>query len=201
MEIVLAIATVIGGIAGGLYLLEKGRDADWGKEAPDPLPEPKPVSLHTRSPLEPLADIINEQLEDFRIVRPRSIALYDRDSGPVDFLDPWACKGDFFCLGVDNIALFVVNTRSGEYRLVVLREDVEQLITVAERVGKPANMYIKTVEAGTHKVSRAVWKHSDGPKKIHLACDGIEFGTYESAARVFYWEPERGEFREQWVTD
>lgn len=200
MEIVFGICTVVGGIAGFIYLVEKGRES-WGREPPDELPEPEPVPQYADRPLARLAEIVRHAIPAFSIVRPRSVPAYDERYDPVELLEPWACRGDFFCRGSEDIALFLVNPETNEYRLVVIREDQEEVVTLLDRVGHPSDMYLQAVKAGIHKVSKSVWKHSGGPKKIHLACDGIEFGTYESAARVFYWEPEQDEFREQWVSD
>ena len=200
MEIVLTIATILGGITAAITLYEKGQ-SKWGREPPDVLPKPEPVPQHADRPLAQLAEIVHDAVPAFSIVRPRSIPAYDERYDPVELLEPWACRGDFFCRGSEDVALFLVNPETNEYRLVVIREDQEEVVTLLNRVGHPSDMYLQAVEAGTHNVSRSVWKHSGDAKKIHLACDGIEFGTYESAARVFYWEPEQGEFREQWVSD
>ncbi len=111
-------------------------------------------------------------------------------------------EGDFFGTGEHAIAQIVFDTADSTYKAVILRPAATALeeIHILDSDVDPTRMFVRAVPPGSYPVSRIIWKHG-GPQKIFLPYGGIELGTYESAARVFYWDDASSRFVEQWMSD
>ena len=120
-----------------------------------------------------------------------------------DTFFPIGCSGQFVRDGVTDYAFFALHQQLKEYRIVVLIEEPDgtpRLIELESSEGSPTNRYVRCIRPGAHSVSTIIWKH-EGPKTLHLQRDAIEVGTFESAACIYYWSDEAGEFVRQWISD
>lgn len=113
-------------------------------------------------------------------------------------LSPFLASGGFTDPTVSETAFFVIR-EGGGYKAVVLCSG-NKLVELASGEGSPANLYLGTVDPGTVEIGKSA-RVDGGPTQIVLARQAIQFGTYESASCVFYWDEEKAGFTQQWVSD
>ena len=200
MELILAMSTLLGGIAALWFFADKSRAWDWGKRRPDLVPQPLKEEVLAAPGISDSSGAMSRLPTRFLKVRPQT---------PVDPEDwrfaegsPWSCVGDFFGTGERATARIVLDTADSTHKAIVVRPvdaGSYQDHVLADDVD-PSRMYIRAVPPGTYKVSRALWKHG-GAQRIFLPNGGIELGMYESAARVFYWDNSSEQFVEQRMSD
>lgn len=124
--------------------------------------------------------------------------FYDESSG-----FPVMCSGSFTGRTTGECAVFLLGRDDSRYKVVVFSEDASGSPVFHELesgAGNVRNRYLRTLEPGSHRVSRIVWKHG-GPRTLHLRRVGVELGTFESASCAYYWDDQAEEFAEQWLSD
>jgi len=124
--------------------------------------------------------------------------FYDATSG-----FPVTCSGGFTGRTDGECAVFLLARDGSCYKAVVFSEDASGNPVFHELqsgAGSAQGRYLRTLEPGSHRVSRVVWKHG-GPRTLHLRRAAVELGTFESASCAYYWDDESEKFTQQWLSD
>jgi len=227
MEIILTIATILGGIAAIWFFWDKTRTVDWSRirltraklavSKKDELVIDRPAECSSSSadfpktfePEFPLIvrEYIAEYFSEYHLPLARDIhgdwALF----GNPDTQFPVLCFGDFFGNGKPDYATFVLKNDKPRWQVVVIPNQNAKRrtpITLANGDGMPQNMYIRTVKPGSYRpINDKGYSTSDaeGRKVLKLRRDGINLGTFESADAIYYWDKPKRQFIEVWMSD
>lgn len=191
---------VLGVVTGIWYLVEKLRPmVIRPRPKPELLPTPAPATPKHGSTLENLAATLSSRAERYQLYQPGP------NENPIsaEQLGPWAVTGDFFGTGRHAHALYVKNRDTDSYSLIVVGSPdagEPQVYNLDPHIHSARFMYVERARPARYRVSPVVFKHG-GPKSVKIPLDGIVAGTYESAARLIWWDKDEHKFREQWLTD
>jgi len=215
MELFIVISSIIGAVAGGIYLIEKVKGIPWRKvklsrlnlssieKNRKPWPEGADVSFP-----EEIRTAVDLFYPDFRLPDPRDIqgdwALY----GDPETLFPFLSSGKYLCKDDQDYALFILGREKEYWKAIVFtRTESGQLtpLELMENTGSPRNMFVRTVEPGRYRTAYGkgydLGEREKGPRTVELTCDGVNLGTFESADALYYWDKAREGFVEVWMSD
>jgi hypothetical protein len=227
MEVILAVATLLGGISAIWYFWEKARSINWSqvrlsRAKLERKNKAKFVIAHsdadssivglwpnTQEPIFPeiLVKTVAAFFPDFHLPTTKDIqwdwALY----GNPDTLFPFFCSGDFFGIRQIAYAGFILHNDESKWNVIVIpqiRTDPHQPIVLESGFGKPQNMFIQAVKPGRY---RTIYDKGysisslKAPRIIRLHRDAINLGTFESADAIYYWNKRKKQFTEVWLSD
>jgi len=227
MELVLAISTILGGIAAIWYFWDKSRTVDWSRIrlSRAKLANSQRAELELSGQSEGFAGLDNssktfeptfpsivggsvaEHFPEYRLPVLTDIrgdwALF----GDPHTLFPFFCRGDFFGNGKEDYAVFILNDKTQCWQVVVVphqNTNRKTPVVLASGDGMAQNMYIQTLRPGRYRtINDKGYSISDpeGRKVLRLRRDGINLGTFESADAVYYWDKSKRQFIEVWMSD
>lgn len=208
-QLVLAIATLIGGIAGLWFFYDKLRTIDWKRptfegatsEGQSGTAVSWPRGTKPDFPSEIKAAILRS-CPQFRLPEESDIIGEWAKYGDPLTLEPFFCSGDFTGIGSTEYAVFLLGESDKTYKVVVLtRNKLSGLEPheVVSGLGVPQNMFLSRVKPGNYRPGPSVRKL--GSRTIRLRRDGISFGTFESASSILYWNKRRKSFTQVWMSD
>ena len=215
MERLLAICTILGGIAAVIYFIEKLSAVEWRRpnferspllitlprlSPSDPLEWPANIQLHY--PVELIATV-SDHLPGLRLPDGRDIRGDWAKYGDPLTLAPFFCSGDFTGSGQTEYATFVLSADDDSYRVVAFVRDKSGHLVVHElQRGDEfvTNRYVTRVAPGKYRPDPSAIKLGS-PSIVRLRRNGINLGTFESADALYYWNKRRNRFMEVWMSD
>jgi hypothetical protein len=209
-QLLLAIATLIGGIAGLWFFYDKLRTKDWKRptfegatgEGQSGAPISWPRGTKPNFPSE-MREAILRSFPQFRLPDESDIVGEWSKYGDPFTLEPFFCSGDFTGTGNTGYAVFLLGESDKTYKVVALaRNKVGGLEPheVVSGAGVPQNMFLSRVKPGNYRPGPSVRKRGL-TRTIRLRRDAISFGTFESASSILYWNKRRKSFVQVWMSD
>ena len=196
LQVILIVATIVGGIAGAWFLWEKARTVDWmrpvfrrARSSPDShslapqssaVPS-RPFSTNPQFTAE-VVEAIRRHFPQFRLPSSSDIvgdwALY----ADPETRAPFFCVGDFTGSGNQEFALFILKPTEKDYKAVALTRDPSGNLTphvLTSGKGSPHNMFVQTVKPGNYRPDPIVLKLGSS-RNVRLKSEGITLGTFET---------------------
>ncbi len=211
MELFLAAATILGGLAALWFFAEKAKAIPWERVR---FPRRRGVSERQLAPQQSgvasvsfsreLEQAVGEAFPSYRL--PTAGDLHDDWAHHYDpqTMFPLACSGNFRATGRPDFAVFLLSNDRPSYKVIVALQDngVLRLVDLTSGGGMPQNLFVRTVPAGTYRPEEST-RLAGVPivRRLKLVGDGINFGTFESADCIYYWVPATGRFERVWMSD
>jgi hypothetical protein len=209
-QLVLAIATLIGGIAGVWFFYDKLRTIDWKRptfegatrEGQSGAAISWPRGTKPNFPSE-MREAILRSFPRFRLPEESDIIGEWATYGDPLTLQPFFCSGDFTGSGNTEYAVFLLGESDKTYKVVALtrsKADGLEPHEVVSGAGVPQNMFLSSVKPGNYRPGPSVRKIGSA-RTIRLRRDAISLGTFESASSILYWNKRWKSFVQVWMSD
>lgn len=213
IEIILAICTVLGGLAAGWFILDKIHTVDWRQyrwlhgtdrhrvlQRANDQPGKRqswPTGLEPDFPKD-LRRAVLRQFPEYRLPQASDICGDWALFGDSTTLFPFMCRGRFIS-DMEHYACLLLPKDGPGFKVAVLSGDPEvEPIHLTHGSFPPHNLFLRTVEPGNYATVKGKgygsFQDADIPRVLRLRRDGINFGQFESADSIFYWKPKRKQF-------
>jgi len=206
LDVILAVATILGGIAAVWFFIDKGRTIKWKRPVfPKQAADQPPTLAAASAPKYPLevVEAVERLLPGYRLPDLRDIVGGWAEYRNPQTLFPFFCEGNFTgSFRGREYASFAIPSTGG-YKAIALTRDVAGELSVHELVsiGHPAQLYfMRAVPPGYYKRGESVTQFG-GPTVVRLKAVGINFGMFESADSLFYWNEEAKKFDQLAMSD
>ena len=117
---------------------------------------------------------------------------------------PFFCSGNFRGYGEQDCAVFLLNTDRPSYMVVagIRKNGKMELMELTHGGALPQNLFLRIVPAGTYRPGKSTQQVGlPIVRRLRLTADGINFGSFESADCIFYWNPRASGFERVWISD
>jgi hypothetical protein len=115
------------------------------------------------------------------------------------------CRGKFIGKGIQYACFLLRSDGSGAKVVVISPESGSEPINLLERVDVPQVLFLETVKPGNYRTVKGKgyrWAaKADIPRVLRLCRDGINFGKFESADSIFYWNLKKQGFVQVHMSD
>lgn len=219
---VVVVATVVGGVAGLWFLLDKARTVRWvrpfsktdkkngtmavtaGVDTDSKLSSQLnwPKGAQPNYPTEVVSAVVHFFPEH---TLPSSADIVDEwvIHANTDTLEPFFCSGDFTGGGGREFAVFLLRRNKRDYRVVAFIRIPGGGLSpreISSGSGNAQNMFITTIKPGNYRPGPSVHKLGS-PSVVRLRRDAIGLGTFESASSIVYWNRRTKRFIQVWMSD
>jgi hypothetical protein len=194
LDVILAVATILGGIAAVWFFIDKGRTIKWKRPVFAKTDTDHPHTVATSVPKFPLEVIeaVERLLPGYRLPQLEDIVGDWAEYRNSQTLFPFFGEGNFTgSFRGREYAVFVM-AATGGYMAIALTRDAAGELFVHELVrgqDAPQRYFMRAVPPGYYKRGESVTQYG-GPSVVRLKATGINFGMFESADSFFYWNGE-----------
>jgi hypothetical protein len=215
MELILAIATILGGFAALWFFVDKFRvivrqyvlnykfitRPSTESDRPRWLP-----NTELKFPLE-VVNAVSHLFPDARLPNADDIHGDWSSFGDSNTMFPLITMGRFLNKNTDDYALFLIPKGDAyKYVATVLTKNNENLESIEIERGQiePQRLFIEKIDPGRYLTAKAKGYDlgdTDMPEVLILKHDAIHFGMFESADFIYYWNNDKKKFDKVCLSD
>ncbi len=215
MELIFAIATILGGLAALWFFVEKFRIIIRHhilnyKFINQSNPTTNKIGWYPDNDPEfptEVIEAISDLFPDARLPNTDDIHGDWGSYGDSNTLFPLITQGRFLNKDTDDYALFLIPKGDAyKYVATVLTKSTGEFESIEIEKGntEPQRLFIDKIGPGRYLTAKAKGYDLgdiDMPEVLVLKHDAIHLGMFESADSVYYWNNEKNKFDKVWLSD